>query len=145
MSMSPNRLWVRGFTLLELVVVLGIMGLVTVLILPSAGTSTAEKRSAIQIAERLNQIRLQAVNEQKTFVVQVLPRQLRVVQRTSGDDAAVEWMMSIRRPSGATSQEKSVLITPEPVMDRFEFKVIQEGQAWRVGTDGLQPFGARKV
>lgn len=135
----------RGFTLLELVVVLGIMGLVTVLILPSADTTTAQKRSAIQIAERLNQIRLQATNEQKNFVVQVLPRELRVVQSGAIDDATVELMMPIRPPSDLTSQEKSTLITPEPVMDRFEFKVIQEGQAWSVETDGLQPFGARKV
>lgn len=143
--MSPNRLWVRGFTLLELVVVLGIMGLVTVLILPSADTTTAQKSSAIQIAERLNQIRLQATNEQKNFVVQVLSRELRVVQSGASDDATVELMIPIRPPSDSTSQEKSTLITPEPVMDRFEFKVIQEGQAWSVETDGLQPFGARKV
>ena len=139
----------RGFTLLELLVVLAIIGLATAGVSLSLPDANPLERDAQRLAALLESARAQAR-------ATAMPLQWRATAdgfEFSGNGAAAraddalaarEWLTpglraQIERPTGATALQ----LGPEPVIAAQTLVLRLDGRELRLGTDGFAPFGVQ--
>jgi len=139
---SPGRA-AGGFTLLELIVTLGILAVVVALVTPSIGRGTESVRMRAEVAgfsALLRHARERAIVSQKTQAVVVEVANQRVSVRAGGPDGEV-------RETRALSDRLTIEATPPPALTvQFDarggssggdFRLRSGRITWRVTVDAL--------
>ena len=142
-AVTGGRQATAGFTLLELIVTLGILAVVIALVTPSIGRGTEAVRMRAEVAgfsAMLRHARERAIVSQKPQAVVVDPSSQRVSVRAGGPEGEV-------RESRALAESMTVQAVPPPALTvQFDarggssggdFRLSSGAITWRVTVDAL--------
>ena len=138
----------RGFTLLELLVVLVIIGLATAGVSLSLPDANPLERDAQRLAALLESARSQARATGTAVQWRMTARgfEFGSAAASRADDAleARDWLApglraEIERPAGATALQ----LGPEPIIAAQTLLLRLEGRELRLATDGFVPFSVQ--
>ncbi len=138
-----ERVWARGFTLIELVVVLFLLSLATGLVFPAVGRGIEALELRAQVsgfAAFLRYAREQAITRRAAHEVRVDPesRQLTLIAVSSESPHARKQLSSRIRISAEPPQARVVTFSPQGFSSGASFRLEgQGGRVYRVTVDPL--------
>jgi len=131
----------RGFTLLEVVLTLFILGLVAAVSLPTIGRATDLLRTRAEVATFsaiLRHARERAITTQRPHAVQVDPAERRVTVVADDDDVRTSRLLPPRLSVHAiSSPTPTVRFEPHGLSTGGDFRLVSGTISYRVTVDSL--------